>query len=143
MLTTAFAYSILMCASSFGVNFDRSIVLPGNKSFTQTEKCELRYDKNAKWSQGYVEATIHIQNNCGDFVPCDNYDNDIKVKTVISINKCNVSSMTIGVDPNNNISLDWLKNEMIPVVRQNIQSAFQKQLNIAVQYVPSFRKSCE
>jgi hypothetical protein len=127
-------YSILLCTSGFGTNFDR-LVMPGEQSFIQTEKCQLRYDKGSiPFAEGYIEANVHLEQA--------EYVNDIGIKAVVEIKKCNVGNIDIVVDPKNNISLDWLKDSFIPIIRKNIQSAMQKEINTAIQYVPSFKKSC-
>jgi hypothetical protein len=136
-----FVYTTIACASNFAMDFDRDMtpLLRGNKSTIQTEKCELRYDKEMKWAQGYVKTTIKAQNTlCGDWVDAcyDEFAENVNVEAFIEIKKCRVNF--IDVRTSFASGLYFAPDEM----KQTMQNNFKYQILLAIQQDPKFQLAC-
>jgi hypothetical protein len=140
MLST-FVYTILACTGDFALNFDHSMIysLPGNRSYAQTNRCELHYDKEMNWTQGFLQTQLHVENvNCGDFhAGCySEYSENIEAKIFIDIKNCKISD--INIISTYAHELYFAPNQ----VKKEVENIFQYQIDLAKKLIPDFKKSC-
>lgn len=135
-------YAVIACTGDFAMNFDVNTtkLLKGNKSYSQTERCELRYDNKQHWSQGYIETHLHSENVvCGDFVDtCYNeYSEEMKAKIFVEIDNCNIGNIRITSSYSGKL---YFNPEQ---VKQQVQEAFKYQLDLTTKQFPEFQEACK
>lgn len=142
---TAFIYSVAACVSGFIPVFNRQVVLimPGNASYIETEKCELRHDKEMNWTQGFIQTKLHLQNNrCGDFhAGCyKEYEIDLDVQVYVSTDKCKIVEIFYKTAPE---YTEWFESEIGAKVTNQLQYYFQQQFDITQKTLPDFKTACQ
>jgi len=135
-------YTVIACTGDFAMNFDlnTSKLLIGNKSYTQTERCEIRYDDKQHWSQGYIETNIHSENVvCGDFVDtCYNeYTEETKAKIFVEIDNCNIDNIRINSSYANRL---YFNPDQI---KQQVRDTFKYQIDLAKKQFPNYQVACQ